>query len=160
VGSGLVMALPALAAFAFPPLLPAPIEYRPVAALALPQFLWKVLVEVPLATALCEEVAFRGVLQALFQGRVSPVPSIIATNITFALWHVVVNHRTVFETNVTAAPHLVPLALAAGLAGVFAGGVLFSLLRRCTGNLAGSIVAHWMVDALMLAMLYPGVRPR
>jgi membrane protease YdiL (CAAX protease family) len=150
--TGALMALPALALFAFPPMMPAPITYRPMAISDPSQFLWKVGLELPIATALCEELAFRGVLQSLFLRSLAPLPAILATNTAFALWHLVVNYRTVFETNVTATG-LVPLALIGGLAGVLAGGVIFSVLRQRTGALAGSVFAHWVVDALMMASM-------
>lgn len=151
---GGLMAVPALATFAIGPLLPGPVIYHSLAALSPQQFLWKVMVELPIATVLCEELAFRGVLQALFHRVLSAAPAIAATSLTFTLWHGVVNYRTILETNVAGAPSLVPLALAGGLAGVFGGGIVFSLLRHFTRSLAGSILAHWAVNATMLGALY------
>jgi membrane protease YdiL (CAAX protease family) len=33
-------------------------------------------------------------------------------------------------------------------------GVAFGMLRERTGNLAGPIVAHWVVDGLMITLLW------
>ena len=150
---GVLMAIPALLVFAFPPLLERPITYRPVAGLDTPSFLKRILLHTPAGVALCEELAFRGVLQGLFARGLSAVAAVLATNATFALWHVVVTLRTASESNVGEA-RLLPIALLSGLVGTFGGGIVFSLLRLRTGNLAGSIIAHWMVNTLMLLAVY------
>ena len=151
--AGVLMAIPALAVFTFPPLLEKPISYRPIAALDAPRFLKKILLDMPVATALCEELAFRGVLQGLLARALSTAAAVLAANAAFALWHVVITLRTASESSVAAA-RLVPIALLSGLVGVFGGGVIFSLLRLRTGRLAGSVIAHWMVDALMTVAVY------
>jgi len=39
-------------------------------------------------------------------------------------------------------------------AGVFAGGVIFALLRLRTGNLAAAVLAHWLFDAGLITGLF------
>jgi uncharacterized protein len=50
--------------------------------------LMQALVEIPVATVLLEEFAFRGVLGALFHRVVSPWRAVAATSLLFGLWHV------------------------------------------------------------------------
>lgn len=102
----------------------------------------RVLLFLPFDTALPEEFAFRGVLQAELVRRLSPTPALLAGCVVFALWHVVL-------TLEEAGPQ--PLVVTGKLTADFIGGVLFALLRHKTGNLAGGITAHWFIDGgLML----------
>ena len=39
-------------------------------------------------------------------------------------------------------------------AAVFVAGLLWSVLRERSGNLAGCVLAHWLVDVLLVAGLY------
>src|SRR5712691_9182061 len=72
----------------------------------------------------------------------------------FTLWHGVIVTRTVALTNLQADPLLVIVGLAGAFAAVFVGGILFAALRLVTGQLAGSIVAHWAFNAALLVGLY------
>jgi len=103
-----------------------------------------------------EELAFRGFLQGRLRralpGR--PVLAVGISSLAFALWHVAVNVRTLRATNVvTAGLAPLPVALAAGLLAVFAGGVVFGALHGRAGGLVGPVAAHWLVDAVMLLAL-------
>ena len=124
---------------------------------SMPAFLLRVFVVTPLLVALAEEVTFRGFLQSKFR-RALPgsAPAAIAlSSLSFALWHVTVNVHTLHRTNVLAAGLCsLPLALAGGLLGVFGGGLVFGALYQATGGLTAPLMAHWLVDALMLAALY------
>lgn len=155
---GLGMALPALAFFAFSVALPAPIQYPEIARLTPPQLLGRVLVQIPLVTALFEEVAFRGLLQAKFVAALGTGRGILATVAVFAAWHGVIVYHSIRQTNAVL-PGL-PLPLAYGVAyavamlAIAAGGLVFSLLRHFTRNLGGSVMAHWLVVALMVTALF------
>ena len=49
---------------------------------------YHVAVRIPLATALAEEVLFRGVLLAMFRQRRPPVAAVLWTSLLFGAWHV------------------------------------------------------------------------
>jgi membrane protease YdiL (CAAX protease family) len=91
---GLVMGLPSALYLWRPDLAPIPVREDAIGALAPIAFLTLLFGQTLFATAVAEELAFRGLLQA------------------------------------------------------------FGVLRERSGNLAGCIVAHWVVDALLLAGLY------
>lgn len=142
----------------------APLFVAELDGVALRAFLVRLLVTTPVLVALVEEVAFRGLLQGKLQralpGR--PATALALNNLAFAAWHVTVNLRTLRGTNVLSAGLApLPLALAAGLLAVFAGGAVFGALRRRTGALVAPVLAHWLVDALLLLALYrrPGRAP-
>lgn len=119
----------------------------------------RLFVVTPLLVALVEEVAFRGFVQGRLHhawggGRRGWVP-VLGSSLSFALWHVTVNIQTLRRTNVVAAGLAsFPVALAGGLTAVFGGGLVFGWLYAATGSLVAPVVAHWVVDALMLIALY------
>ena len=80
IGFGIAMAVPDLRTL---------FDDGRLGTLGLGTLLWVTLVRIPLGTVLLEEVAFRGVLPALFGGgerwRWGPV---LATSALFGLWHV------------------------------------------------------------------------
>jgi membrane protease YdiL (CAAX protease family) len=153
--AGAGMAVPPVVWFRWPR--GAPLRVAEVDAVAPTAFLIRVLVTTPVLVALVEEVAFRGLLQDKLQRALPdrPAASLVLSSLAFAAWHVTVNLRTLRATNVLSAGLTsLPRALAAGLLAVFAGGMIFGALRHRTGALVAPVLAHWLVDALLLLALY------
>ena len=159
-GLGLLVALgtalPALLFLRFPPLVGQTVEYAPLASLSREALLWRAFVWMPLDTAIPEEVAFRGVLLASLRRRLGSLPAVLWSAVVFTGWHGVIVTRTVALTNLQAAPLLATLGLLGAFLAVGVGGVLFAWLRLATGHLAGSIVAHWAFNAVLLLGLGSG----
>ena len=159
-GLGLLVALgaavPALLFLRFPPLVGQAVEYAPLASLSPEALLWRAFVWMPLDTAIPEEVAFRGVLLASLRRRWSELPAVLVSATVFTSWHGVIVSRTVALTNLQSEPRLAMLGLLGALLAVGVGGVLFAWLRLATGHLAGSIVAHWAFNAVLLLSLGSG----
>jgi membrane protease YdiL (CAAX protease family) len=105
-----------------------------------------------LATALCEELWFRGLLQACWVQVVGPTRGNVIQAGLFAVWHLAVWSWTLGQ--VTLQPPL-PLALTvpAGLAILIVAGLLFGWLREVSGHLSGPIVAHWTIDVVLIALV-------
>ncbi len=148
-----LVSIPVIVYFAFPIVVDEPIRYDAVDELSLTSFLVWAFIKQPFGTALFEEVAFRGILQAKMTALFSVRPGIAITSIVFALWHIVINYRTIEETNIADSAVLAALAQAGSLVGLFVGGVFMSLLQHRTHNLAGPIVFHWLVVVLMTGSL-------
>ncbi len=111
------------------------------AALSGGEMLFQVFVEIPIATVLLEELAFRGVLGGLLGRLVSPRWAIACTSLAFGLWHV--------------SPHsFTSLGRAGGALGTIAAttfaGVCFHLLRRRSGSLVAPMLAHWGTNGMAL----------
>ena len=153
----LATALPALLFLRFPPLLGTAVEYPPLGSMPPDALLWRSFVWMPLDTAIPEEVAFRGVLLAMLLRRSSTMPAVVLSALVFTGWHAVIVSRTVALTNLQSEPLLSILGLVGAFLAVFAGGLLFAWLRVASGNLAGSIVAHWAFNTLLLLGLANGV---
>jgi uncharacterized protein len=146
----LATALPALLFLRFPPLVGQAVEYAPLASLSREALLWRAFFWMPLDTAIPEEVAFRGVLLASLRRHASDVPAALISALMFTSWHGVIVTRTVASTNLQAEPLLLTLGLLGSFLAVWVGGLLFAWLRLATGQLTGSVVAHWAFNALLL----------
>ncbi len=153
-GLGLLLALgtglPALLVLRFPPLVGQAVEYTPLGSLSWQALLWRAFVWMPLDTAIPEEVAFRGVLLGSLRHHLTDRRAVLLSSVVFAVWHGVIVSRTVALTNLQAEPLLAALGLVGAYVAVGVGGALFAWLRLATGHLAGSIVAHWAFNALLL----------
>jgi membrane protease YdiL (CAAX protease family) len=153
--AGLTLAVPPVVAFLLPNPSGTRLEFAEVHGIERRALLVRLLVTTPLLVALVEEVAFRGFLFRRFQQALPghPVAALVLSSLAFALWHVTVNLRTLDETNVSAGVVPLPLAIAAGLLGVFVAGLVFGGVYQRTGSLVAPLLAHWLVDVAMLLAL-------
>jgi membrane protease YdiL (CAAX protease family) len=153
-GVGLLVAVvaggAALVFLRFPPLLHGPVVYESLSNLLGVGLVWRVGLWMPLDTALPEEFAFRGVLLASLLRSVSPVRASLLSAAVFMLWHAAVITRTLGETNLRDEPLFLAVGVAGAWLAVFVGGVLFAALRIRTRHLAGSVLAHWAFNAVLL----------
>jgi uncharacterized protein len=107
-------------------------------------------VRIPLATALAEELLFRGVLLALFRQRRSPTAAVLWTSLLFGAWHVL---PTIDHYQGNPASDLVAdpsrgrrlAVLATTLSTTGAGGV-FAWLRLRSRSVLAPILAHAAVN--------------
>lgn len=165
LGLGLALGLglsgPPLLFFYSPVLLDTPLEYGPVSGMSRQALLEDLFVRLPVGVALVEELAFRGLLYGLLRKHHSSRVAILWSAAAFAGWHIAVTARSASQTNLTDAklpgflrPYIQPLSVVGGMLSTGIAGALFGLIREYTGNLAGPIVAHWLVDGLMVAALW------
>ena len=116
-----------------------------------------------IGSALFEEVAFRGLLQAKLQRLFGTRGAVLACSAVFAGWHAIIAWHNVRRCNV-AVGWFAPIY--GGVLGVlFCAGCLFSLVRQGTGHVAASVMTHWVVvvdlayEVMRLAGLGPGGSP-
>ncbi len=114
-------------------------------------FAWRLL-QLLVATALCEELWFRGLLQACWGRLLGPWRGLAVAAGLFAAWHLVVWGWTLGQVSLQPA---LPLALTypLGLAILGLGGLLFGWLRQTSAHLAGPIVAHWGIDVGLVTLV-------
>lgn len=105
-----------------------------------------------LVTALCEELWFRGLLQASWGRLLEPWCGLLVGAVLFAAWHLAVWGWTLERVTLTPAIPLV-LTYPAGLLMLGIAGLLFGWLRQATGHLAGPIVAHWIIDVALVVLV-------
>jgi tRNA pseudouridine32 synthase/23S rRNA pseudouridine746 synthase len=130
-----------------------PITYQPLRGASISAVLIHALVGLPLQTAIPEELAFRGLLLGLLMRKLTPLRAALVTSALFVAWHLVVQVQTLAATNFPSPWQIVP-AMALAFAGLFAGGVIFALLRLRTRNLAAAVAAHWLFDAGLITGLF------
>jgi membrane protease YdiL (CAAX protease family) len=111
----------------------------------LPRALYEMLVRIPLAVAVAEEIAFRGVLLGILMTRTTTFRAVVISSVLFGLWHVLPaiaaleSASGIVEISSTGVEMgLVAVqVLVTGLAGA-----VFSWLRLRGGHLASSILVH------------------
>ncbi|MEU4692512.1 CPBP family intramembrane glutamic endopeptidase [Actinoplanes sp. NPDC023714] len=106
-------------------------------ALAEPYFPtpWRTaLLEIPLATVIFEEVAFRGVLWTLIEQAHGHVWATLITALLFGLWHI--------SPDPDGRPQLLIVAFTT------MAGLVLGLLRDLSGGLLAPIAVHWAANGL------------
>lgn len=153
--TGLALGLPPALAFCFPiGVRSGPIQFSLIGGLTGRGFAWKVLVELPVVTAIWEELAYRGILEGGLRRYLAPVPAALVSAVAFTLGHGAVHHHSLNATNLGDARLPRPLVVLGCMLSVYAGGLIFSRLRAATGSLWPAVLAHWAVDAVMLATFF------
>ena len=151
---GLLMGLPGLVYLFWPGLAPVALEHAELASLTWPGFLALALLKIPFATALAEELAFRGLLQARLRAAFGSGPAILLGALIFTAWHFVVSFTTLQNTNLAAEPGLAALSYLGQNLAVLAAGLVWGLLRERSGSLWGCVLSHWLVDVLLVGGLF------
>lgn len=109
-------------------------------------FLWRLLVQIPLGTAVAEEIAFRGVLPLFLDDPRRPAwASPLMASTLFGLWHLLPARE---EANANARRSVPAMAVTA-MATTLAGGVLHRLRTRA-GHVAAPIALHFATNGLGL----------
>ncbi len=141
-----------------PAIVGGPIEYAPLAIVSGSELLRHVVVFLPLAVALPEEIAFRGALLGMLVRARGTRAGVVLSAVVFALWHGSVAFETVAGTTVSGTGWAA-LAAAGAFAVVFAGGAVLAALRIRTGTLATTVAAHWSFNAAVLVGLWVTRQP-
>lgn len=120
------------------------------------RFLLRMGVQVAIATVLCEELAFRGVLQSMLTGVISPALTMGVVGMAYGLWHAVLQYNAFSSRRWVARA----AASAGGVAIYTLLGLLLALTREMTGGLAAPLAAHGVLDIAMFAAMYARRRGR
>ncbi len=111
---------------------------------------------IPIGTALMEEVAFRGVLLAVFSSAWGTIWGVTASSLLFGIWHVLPAlefHDASSTTDRLGSGWRGKLTTVAGqVVGTGAAGVGFCLVRIFSDSLLPSIALHASLNALGFAM--------
>ena len=115
------------------------------------EMVYETLVRIPLATALAEELAFRGVLLAVLLAWMSPLRALLVSSTLFGLWHILPG-TAALDTAATlevgeSATAMVTAVLGQVLVTALAGAA-FCWLRLRSGHLAAPVLAHWGLNGV------------
>jgi len=108
---------------------------------------YQALVRIPVGTALWEETAFRGVLQAALRRVLPGTAAIAVTSGVFGIWHVRPTLQALRANELAGDRRRVIAGTFAGCAATAAGGVLLSWLRARSGRLAAPLLLHAAVNS-------------
>jgi len=111
----------------------------------------RALIRFPLGTALFEEVAFRGVLPALFANE-TRTGDFAAAGI-FAVWHLIPTHHALKVNGIAQGPKARIVGTLVGSAAAGLAGYVLSRVRRKTG----SILAPWLIHSAINTTSYLAV---
>lgn len=115
-------------------------------------------VAVPLGTVLLEEVAFRGVLPAMFATRLTPLRSNLLASLLFGSWHVLPAWE-IYRVNpalrdVLQGPAGHVVGVAVGVVSTAIIGMFWCWLRYRTSSLLTTAIAHVATNSLGYAFAY------
>lgn len=114
---------------------------------------WRTLVRIPMGTGLFEEVIFRGIFYGYLIKHYSSRYAIFYSSLFFAFWHIMPALKVLLvDFQVISPLPLIGLWLV-GLAGAFVAGLIFAWIRHRTGNIAGCLIAHILINDLFLIMI-------
>jgi membrane protease YdiL (CAAX protease family) len=125
---------------------------------------YQALIRIPVGTALWEEIAFRGVLQAALRRVMPKATAIAVTSCVFGVWHIRPTLQALRANGLAGTRGRAVAGVAAAVATTTAGGVLFSWLRERSGSLTAPILLHvatnsgGLIAALAVAGAAPAVR--
>lgn len=119
------------------------------AAVSFGSMLFAVVVEIPLATVLLEELAFRGVVVALAERAAPPRRAMLGAALAFGLWHL----PSVWPTSGTSGAGGSARVLGVLLITTIAGAVLHWLKRR-SGSLVAPLLAHWGTNGAAFVVIW------
>jgi uncharacterized protein len=111
------------------------------------ELIFRVLVRIPLATALLEEVAFRAVLPAIW-ARTGRVAAIAVPSVAFGLWHVVPSLDALQANRPDAGTAASILAVAGSVLVTTLAGALLIWFKERTRTLAAPFAFHACLNSL------------
>jgi membrane protease YdiL (CAAX protease family) len=124
---------------------------------SIPWVLFQAFVRIPFATALYEEILFRGIVFGMLVRRRSPLVAGLITSLLFGLWHVLPTLQTL-DTNpggdLFTGAIGVTIAIAGTIAGTAIAGFAFLWIRLYANSTYASVLAHIGTNSVaMLASL-------
>jgi membrane protease YdiL (CAAX protease family) len=112
--------------------------------------LFDVLVRIPVGTAVCEELIFRGALLGVVLRHRTPVTAVVFSSLMFGLWHVFPTLDTLHLNPVGSLVEGSVLRTAEAVAGAVAvtaaAGIGFSWLRLRANSIVAPIIAHGVLN--------------
>jgi len=108
---------------------------------------YQALVRIPVGTALWEETAFRGVLQAALRRVMPDTAAIAVTSGVFGVWHIRPTLQALRANGLADYRRRALAGTCAGVAATAAGGALLSWLRARSDRLADPVLLHAAVNS-------------
>lgn len=112
---------------------------------------YQLFARIPIATALCEEVIFRGAIPAVLRGRRGALETEVIASVLFGLWHILPTYDRMHTNPGTAAVHGGDAGRQAGvIAGTVgattAAGFALAKLRDFSGSILAPVLVHAAIN--------------
>lgn len=117
--------------------------------------LYETLVRIPLAVALTEEIAFRGVLLGVLMTRTTVLRAVVISSVLFGLWHILPGIAALENVSGVGDGASTAVAVALVAAQVIVTGVAgagFAWLRLRSGHIAAPILVHAPLNSVSFAV--------
>lgn len=125
-----------------------------IVGITLGTLLYRVLIRIPLATALFEELLFRGILYGRLITLTNFTRTALITSGVFALWHITPTLNVFRDSDAFSSDMLLGLAFVGALFSTFLGGLMFAFIRYRTDSVAGCVAAHGLINSLATVAFY------
>ena len=148
IGLGVAVPAPLLLVLVLPDSIGSLADPRGLGDLSTAELAYQTLVRIPIGTALCEEVAFRGVLFGVWAKGSGVRNALVGSTIAFGLWHVTPTFELMDGSGLFPSLPLLAVAVVVGVLASAVGGLFFAWLRLRTGSIYGPAVTHGLISAL------------
>ena len=108
---------------------------------------YQALIRIPVGTALWEETAFRGVLQAALRRVLSDTAAVAVTSGVFGIWHIRPTLQALHANGLAGDRRRAIVGVGTAVTATAASGVLLSWLRARSGRLADTVLLHAAVNS-------------
>jgi membrane protease YdiL (CAAX protease family) len=143
---GAVLGAPAVAGLIAAPAIPALRNLyrgRHITSAPTGSAIYELLFRIPIATALSEELMFRGALWGLLSQRQSPLKATIVSSGVFGLWHIAPLHRLIKRELGRGAWEISLVGISGSVLSTAVAGLLLAWVR----SRSGSVIAPWLVHS-------------
>ncbi len=117
--------------------------------------LFHALVRIPIATALYEEVLFRGIVFGMLMHRHRPLVAGVLTSVLFGFWHILPTLDTINTSPVGtmfSGPAWLAVVVAGSVLGTAAAGIGFLLVRLYANSTLAAVLVHIGTNSLGLLL--------
>ena len=151
---GILIPAPLFILVAFPDLVGRGVDDPRIVGMTLGTLLYRVLIRIPLGTALFEELLFRGILYGRLITLTNFTRTALITSGVFALWHITPTLNVFRDSDAFSSDMLLGLAFVGALFSTFLGGLMFAFIRYRTDSVAGCVAAHGLINSLATVAFY------
>ena len=112
-----------------------------------PQLIYRLAAQIPLGTAIPEEVLFRGVLYGLVAREEGKAVALLSSSAVFGLWHIGPAIDRLRANRPAATRRDLAKAVGGTVATTALGGIFLSAVRIASNGLVGPVILHWAANA-------------
>lgn len=118
--------------------------------LARPALVRRIVLRIPLGTALPEEVIFRGILLSILASMIGGPGAAAVSSAVFVAWHVAPTTRSIVLQRACLSRSQLTINVVGPLFATYVGGMLLSAVRLASGSLLAAVMIHWAISAVSL----------